>query len=120
MPAIRGRDALDTFDAIGCEGLAQELLLERLCLGPEAAYNAVLINRHLNRHTSDLHHVDRIVQDGPIQPLPLCEQPRALAMLLLCDCEHNEPALSDVLLHLCIPGRHGLAAAPSPGGKMDE
>jgi hypothetical protein len=41
-------------------------------------------------------------------------------MLLLCDCEHNEPALSDVLLHLCIPGRHGLAATPSPGGEVDE
>jgi hypothetical protein len=41
-------------------------------------------------------------------------------MLLLRDPEHNELALSDPFLRLCIPDRHGLSTTTSPGGKVDQ
>lgn len=52
--------------------------------------------------------------------MPLRKEPVALWMLLLGDPEHDEPAVSDILLNLLVPGRHGPATTPSPRGKVDE
>ncbi len=80
----------------------------------------MFVDRHQDRHGHRLHHVDWVVQDRPVELLPLGEQAAALGMLLLGDAQQNELAFLDPLLCLLVPNWHVSATAGSPGGELDE
>ena len=107
-------------DVVQGKRLIDEIPLQRFGLDSRASDDSLFVDSHLNRHPRYLHQVDRIVQDRPIYPVPLRKEPVALRMLLLGYPEHDELAVSDVLLKLLVPGRHGLAATPSPRGEVDQ
>ena len=69
------------------ERLVEELGRERLGPWPDGADDAVLVDRNDDRDGRRLQKIDRVVEDRPVELLPLGKQPAAVGMLLLGDAQ---------------------------------
>src|SRR5262249_17445601 len=102
------------------KGLVEEVGLKTGKRGLGGADNAVFVDGDENRYARQFKEVDRIVQDRPVEALPLGEQTASLGMLLLDDAQEHELALFDPACGSFVPDRHVLTAARSPRGEMNE
>ncbi len=102
------------------ERLVEELGRERLGARPDGADDAVLVDRDDDRDGRRLQKIDRVVEDRPVEPLPLGKQPAAVGVLLLGDAQQYQAPLLHPLASRFVPDWHVLAAAHSPGGELDQ
>lgn len=87
------------FYAVGCKRFVEELLLKCLQIRSEAADDAMLVDGHLDRHPPYLHYVDRIVQDRPIQLVPLWKSRQRLGC---CSCAIPSTTSLPCRTHSCV------------------
>ncbi len=64
--------------------------------------------------------IDWIVKNWPIKTLPLAEQSTTIGVLLLDDANQLQSSLGNPPACAFVPDRHVLAAASSPGSKMNQ
>ena len=86
----------------------------------DGADDAVLVDRDDDRDGRRLQEIDRVVEDRPVEPLPLGEQPAAVGVLLLGDAQEDQASLLHPLASRFVPDRHVLSAADSPRGELDQ
>ena len=113
LPRGRGRCVVG-------EGPLQEVAGQACRPRVNAPDDAVLVDGHHHGHSQQVQHVDGVVQNRPIELLPLREEPAAVRMLLLRYAQQHQLALLDPVGGRLVPDRHVLAAARSPRGKVDQ
>ena len=80
----------------------------------------MLVDRNDDRDGRRLQEIDRVVEDRPVELLPLGKQPAAVGVLLLGDAQEHQASLLHPLASRFVPDRHVLAAADSPRGELDQ